>query len=125
MVPDVTGEITEYRGVTGTPRGVNGPSWALVEERRQQPRVGCAPLGPNRIGWGGGLSFFSLSFFLLLLLPLGKEGVLLLVGVGLSLGRTLVGRPSPPPLLLYILRQGAPNTHKLIIDLLAVCGAPL
>ena len=39
------------------------------------------------------------------------------------LGAPLVAGPPPPP-LLYILRQGAPHEHKLIIDLLAVCGAP-
>ena len=31
MVPKCIGYFPEYRGVTGTPREVNGPSWALVE----------------------------------------------------------------------------------------------
>ena len=42
-VSDRFGHFPEYRGVTGTPRGVNGPSWAIVEERRRQP--GGAPQG--------------------------------------------------------------------------------
>ena len=31
MVPGEFGNILEYREVTGTPRGVYGPYWALVE----------------------------------------------------------------------------------------------
>ena len=31
-VPGEIGILPEYRGVTGTPRGVNGPYWALVGE---------------------------------------------------------------------------------------------
>ena len=53
-----------------------------------------------------------------------KGGVLLPVGVGLLLAR-LSPWPAEPPLLLYILGQGAPLDTQLIIDLLAVCGAPL
>ena len=53
-----------------------------------------------------------------------KGGVLLPGGVGLLLERPLPGRTSSP-LLLYIQGQGAPQTQQLIIDLLAVCGAPL
>ena len=71
MVPGVIGYIPEYRGVTGTPRGVNGPSWALVEERRRRPSGGCAPPKPNP-NWVGGRppflpslsrsTFFSYSY---------------------------------------------------------------
>ena len=54
MVSNCIGYFPEYRGVTGTPPGVIGPSWALMEERRQQPRGGARPPSPNRIGLGGG-----------------------------------------------------------------------
>src|SRR5215216_4945893 len=68
----------EYRGVTGTPRGVNGPSWALVEVEGSKGAVGHAPPRPKP-NWfrarGPASSFLlSLSYFLLLLLLLGKEG---------------------------------------------------
>ena len=32
MVSDEFGHLPKYREVTGTPRGLNGPTWALVEE---------------------------------------------------------------------------------------------
>ena len=55
-----------------------------------------------------------------------KGGVLLPVGVGLLMERAIGGRPPPPPPLLYIRGGGHPlETQQLIIDLLAVCGAPL
>ena len=55
-----------------------------------------------------------------------KGGVLLPVGVGLLMGHAKGGRPPPPPLLLYIRGGRHPlETQQLIIDLLAVCGAPL
>ena len=38
--------------------------------------------------------------------PTRKEGVLLPVGVGLLPGAPSLGRPPPPPLLLYIRGQG-------------------
>ena len=37
MIPGVIGYIPEYRGVTGSPPGINGPTWALVEKRRGRP----------------------------------------------------------------------------------------
>ena len=52
MVPDEFRHLPKYRGVTGTPRGVNGPYSALVGERRRRPGGGRAPI-PIRIGWGG------------------------------------------------------------------------
>ena len=54
-----------------------------------------------------------------------KGGVLLPVGVGLILARPS-SPAAPPPLLLYILGQGAPLGDTTIdpLDLLAVCGAP-
>src|SRR5215216_4154041 len=67
MVPGFTGEITEYRGVTGTPRGVNGPSWALVEKGGSKGAVGARPPRP-KMNWFGARgppppSFFSPSPF--------------------------------------------------------------
>ena len=58
MVSDEFGHIPEYRGVTGTPRGLNGPTWALVEERRGREKVEGMPPKPNP-NWVGGcpLSF--------------------------------------------------------------------
>ena len=43
MVPDEFGHFSEYREVTGTPRGVNGPEWALVEKEGIMQVVGRAP----------------------------------------------------------------------------------
>ena len=37
MVPSDSGSLPEYRGVTGTPRGSIGPTWAL-REREGSPR---------------------------------------------------------------------------------------
>ena len=34
-VPGEIGILPEYREVTGTPQGLNGPTWALVERRRE------------------------------------------------------------------------------------------
>ena len=54
MVPGVIGCIPEYRGVTGTPLGVNGPHGPRWEEIGAA-RVGRAPPLPLvRIGLGGG-----------------------------------------------------------------------
>ena len=60
-VPGEIGILPEYREVTGTPRGLNGPSWALVERRKGQPKGGAPahkglvplplqPMGPSGIG---------------------------------------------------------------------------
>ena len=105
-VSDEFGHFVEYRGVTGTPRGVNGLSWDLVEERRQQPCGGVRP--PP-------FSFLSPSSFPLLLLQLRKEGVLLPVGVGLPLARLLLGRLPPPPCSFIYGGRGAP--HDTQVDL--------
>ena len=73
MVPDEFGHFPEYREVTGTPRGVNGPYWALVEERRRRPGGGRAPQAQSELGWGAGPPFLlPLSLFLLLLFLLGR-----------------------------------------------------
>ena len=46
MVPGEIGHLLEYRGVTGTPRGVSGPYWALVEKRRGSPTWAARPSPP-------------------------------------------------------------------------------
>ena len=40
MVPKCIGYFPEYREVTGTPRAVKGPTWALVEEREGEGKRG-------------------------------------------------------------------------------------
>ena len=78
MVPRVIGYIPEYRGVTGTPRGVSGSHGPKVVKRRGsqgRPRA-SSPL--VRIGLGEGAAPpLSLS------LP---TSFLLLLGGGLLLG---------------------------------------
>ena len=55
-VSDRFGHFPKYRGVTGTPPGVNGPSWALVEERGGGQEEGRTPKpNPN---WERGRSPF-------------------------------------------------------------------
>ena len=70
------------------------------------------------------LSFLSPSSFPLLLIQQGREGVLLPVGVGLLLARLLLAGRLSPLAPLYTGAGGTPETQQLIIDLLAVCGAP-
>ena len=52
MVSGRFGYLSGYRGVTGTPRGSNGPSWAIGEKERGARRV--APPKGVRIREGGG-----------------------------------------------------------------------
>ena len=96
MVPDEFGHFSEYREVTGTPRGVYGPYWALGERQR---------------GSGGAPSFllFSLSLPSLLLL-LGKGGILLPMGVGLPRARHSRGLALPSSTPLYT-GEGEPHRH--------------
>ena len=88
MVLGEFGHIPEYREVTGTPREVYGPYWAIVGERRREPKRGRPPPpSPIQIGWGADPPFHPpLSPFLPLLIQLGKGGILLPVGVGLLQG---------------------------------------
>ena len=91
MVPSGSGIFREYREVTGTPRGVYGPYWALVERRGKEQGRGCPPKSnPN---WEGDRPPFP-SFFLLLpslLEPTKGRGILHPVGVGLPLFLVGVG----------------------------------
>ena len=43
MVLDEFGHFLEYREVTGTPRGVYEPYWALVENEGSKQDVGSPP----------------------------------------------------------------------------------
>ena len=99
MVPKCFGYFPEYREVTGTPRGVNGPSWALVEEVRRRTGGGARTPKPNP-NW---VRVWGWPPFPSLPLPLPysptwtrKEGNLLLLGVGIPLR----ARPLRPALLL-------------------------
>ena len=47
-VPGEIGILPEYRGVTGTPSGVNGPTWAMREKRRAGQ--GAPPRGEVLLG---------------------------------------------------------------------------
>ena len=96
MVPEKFGYFSEYREVTGTPQGVYGPYWALVEKEGSKQGVGRAPHRPKRNCfrvWGAGPFFPSP----LLLFPpspsRNRKGGANLLGVGLPppLG-------APPPL---------------------------
>ena len=89
MVPDEFGHFPKYREVTGTPRGVYGPYWALVEKRTGKKKVGGAPPIPIQIGRGPPSPFLSplLSSSSFSPTPTTwKGGILLPVGVGLPYG---------------------------------------
>ena len=107
--------IRVFPEVPGSYGNTRKKQWALmglVEEVEMRPRGSCAPLPPVRIGQGGGgapLSFLSPSSFPLLLLQLGKEGVLLPVGVGLLPGTPPPGRPPLPLDPLYTGAGGHPR----------------
>ena len=53
MVPGEFGHIPEYREVTGTSREVYGPYWAIVGERRREPRRGRPPTPKPNLNWVG------------------------------------------------------------------------
>ena len=53
MVSGEFGHLPEYREVTGTPREVYGPYWAIVGERGEGSLGGGAPPKPNP-NWVGG-----------------------------------------------------------------------
>jgi len=73
-VPGETGFFLEYRGVTGTPPGVIGPTWAIREKRRAGQGRPRAPSPLVRIGQGRGAAppfLFPRSLFLF---QQGKRG---------------------------------------------------
>ena len=89
--------------------------------------TGGAPPKPNP-NWEGDrppLSFLPPSSSFPLLLLIGKRGVLLPVGVGLPPWARHPPWLAPSSTPLYTGAGGTPQTQQLIIDLLAVCGAPL
>src|SRR4051812_20693840 len=113
MVPSEIGILLEYRGVTGTPPGVNGPIWALREKRRGgqgRPRAPSPP-SPNRTRKGGALFPFPLS-------PSfsykARERSPTPGGSRTPPGAPLGGRPRLPlPSFIYG-AGGHPRTRKLI-----------
>ena len=105
-VPGEIGILPEYREVTGTPRELNGPIWALVEIEGSKGSVGHAPQGPNRIGLGQGgrppLSFSSSLFPSPSPTPTRKGWSPTPSGSRTPpLGAPLPGRPPPPLAPLY------------------------
>ena len=46
IVPGEIGILPEYRGVTGTPPGVIGPTWALKGEEERRQEVAARPSPP-------------------------------------------------------------------------------
>src|SRR4051812_13203782 len=92
MVPSEIGILPEYRGVTGTPPGDNGPIWALREKRRGgqgRPRAPSPP-SPNRTRKGGG----GAPFFLSPSLPPSptRQGRGVLLPVGVVLGNVVISK---------------------------------
>ena len=109
-VPGEIGILPEYREVTGTPREVYGPYWALVERRGKEQGRGTPPQAQSKLGGGPApLSFLPPSSSFPLPLQVGKGGVLLPVGIGLPPWvRLLLLAGRTPSLILYIRGQGAP-----------------
>ena len=96
---DEFGHLPEYRGATGTPRGVKWASCVLGERGRGSqgwPRA-PSPSSPNWTRKGGWRPPFlpPLPSFLPSYSYYWKEGILFLVGVGRLLGCAIEGRPLP------------------------------
>ena len=72
IIPGEIGILTEYRGVTGTPPGVNGPTWALVEREGIKGSVGRAPTRP-KLNWFRARGAGPLLLVLICLLPKGAH----------------------------------------------------
>ena len=120
--------IRVFFGVPESYGNSPGSIWALLGhtgiEERGQKEGGAPPL--VRIGQGVQPPFPCSSPPLSFSPTPTREGVLLPVGVGLPPWRALLlGRPPPSLAPLYTGAGGTPDTQQLIIDLLAVCGAPL
>ena len=93
--------------------GLSGPRWKRGKEARAEPHT--PPPSPNRTRRGGRrpLSFLlSPSLPFPLLLQLGKEGVLLPVGVGLLPGAPSPARLPPPPWSFIYRGRGGTSRHK-------------
>ena len=132
-----TGMVSgEYRAYTGVPGGYRNPPGRLMgllgpsEEEEGRPRAAVRPLPPSP-NWTrrGAAPPFPFPLSLLpspLLLPLGR-GSPIPGGIRTPHGARLGWlAPSPSSTPLYTGRE-APLGYKTIdlLDLLAVCGAPL
>ena len=122
-----------FRTYTKVPGGYRNPPGSILglmglSGRRGRAARAAARPSPSSLNWTRRGAPFSFSPSLPSFsspTPTWKGGVLLPVGVGLLMGRAIGGRPPPPPPLLYIRGGGHPlETLQLIIDLLAMCGAP-
>ena len=114
-LPEPPGRVLGLMGLRGKERGA--------------ARVGRAPPPPLvRIGLGEGGRhppfLLPLPLPFPLLIGVGKRGVLLLLGGGLLLLARHRGPAGLPPCSFIYGGRGHLETHKLIIDPLAVCGAP-
>ena len=126
--------IRVFSGVPGSYGNTRKKQWASWAKWWKRGGRARGPPSPNRIGLGGRAPFplfppspsFSFSFPSPLLVGLGKEGVLLPVGVGLLHDAPSLGRPPPPPCSFIYGGRGAPQDTQ--VDhrdrSLAVCGAP-
>ena len=83
MVSSGSGILPEYRGVTGTPRGSIGPTWALVERKEGRPLFLSPPEGIGRERERERERGVVLPSLVLFGLPMG-EGHLPYVGCPLS-----------------------------------------
>ena len=94
---------------TPPPREVYGPYWAIVGERRREPRRGRARPSPIRIGWGPDPSFLS-SFLPLPSSPspTREGGNPTPGGSRTPPGCAIEGRPSPSSTPLYTGEGGTP-----------------
>ena len=111
MIPKRFVYFSEYRGVTGTPRGSNWPYWAIVERRRQTQEVAPPPWESELDkGEGARPPFPSPSLSFPPFPPPERKGVRIGLGVLVGLppwGRALAG-PLPSPSFIY----GGRGHHK-------------
>ena len=126
VVSEKTGVPEGYRNPPGEIMGLMG-----LSGERERAGLGQAarpsPSGPNWTRRRGQRPPFLLPLPLPfpLLVGVGKGGTLLLLGGGFLLLGTPTRSGRPPPCSSIYGGRGHPRTHKLIIDLLVVWGAPL
>ena len=122
--------MTSDKGFNPTGYGAwHGDILDTLGQTEREGQAAPPPQGLVRIGLGGRAapppSFSSLFPFLLSYSYYMEGGILRPVGVGLPRARHSRGPALPSSTPLYTGAGGTPETQQLIIDLLAVCGAPL